>query len=568
MTISTLMNYRWLRFTLLGGLAVIVIAVALAYTMIDSRKIAALATNAVEQQTGRSLKLNGPVSLKLFPHPSIVAEEVVLGNAPWAADPVMLQVAHIELAAQWLPLLHRQVLIDHVELQGVTLNLQAAPAGQPVAGNWILTTAKASDAADKTQSASGGELFDLRSVALSDVSIHLKDAAGMQTQSVGIDQLTGSLSDTQTNFSGRVRWQKQPLDIKGLVEFKPDSPLNVSLNLQADRLDLKSAANASSAVNEGAKPASSAWVFGTSPLGLDVLPLWHGTFDVAIKTLVLPSGVVLPDFSTQITLSPESAGMLRIARLQAGLGQGMLYADGTITGYAGKNPQFSVRGSAKGFTLEQVITQANAGKKSNMVQGGPTQAAFNLAASGQSPRELASSVSGQVQVSVGQATVNGALLNDGGDFVMSLLNAVNPLRKSSGENPLQCAVAYLPVRNGLLSIAQSVGIETDRLNVILDGQVNLKNEMLNMRIYPTERTGLTTGVNAAGLVQVSGTLRNPKLGVNKSGVVKQTANVGLAIMTAGISLAVQNVAAIATKRSPCDNVLRPWETIDGQMLSR
>lgn len=564
MTISTLMNHRWLRVSLLAVLVVVVILMTLAYTMVDSRKVAHLAANIVEQKTGRSLTLNGPVSLRLFPHPSVIAEDVVLGNASWAVDPVMLKADRIEFAAQWLPLLRQQFVIDHVHLRGMTLNLQAAPATQKVAGNWVLT-AQEDTPPIATKGDTDSELFNLKSVQLSAVSINLKDASGAQIQSVDVDQLAGSLSDTQLDFSGGIRWQKQPLNIKGLVQFQPNSPLNITLGMQAERLSLQPGAGTS---KPSASTAQQGWLFGTSPLGFDALPLVNGVVDVAIKTLVLPSGVVLPDLSTRISLNVESAGVLHVEHFKAGLGQGTLQADGRITGYTARTPQISLRGAAKDFTLDQVIAQANPGKTSNLIQGGPAQAAFNLSAMGRSPRELASTVNGQVQLSVGSATVNSALFDNGGDFVLSLLDAVNPLRKRSEENQLQCFVAYLPVRNGLVSIAQSIGIETDRLNVILDGQVNLKNERLNVRIYPTEKTGLTTGVSAAGMVQINGTLLNPTLGVNKTGVVKQAANVGLAVITAGISLAAQNVAGMISKSSPCQNVLRPWSSVDGQMSSR
>ncbi|MFM8338672.1 MAG: hypothetical protein ACKN9C_01650, partial [Fluviibacter sp.] len=91
---------------------------------------------------------------------------------------------------------------------------------------------------------------------------------------------------------------------------------------------------------------------------------------------------------------------------------------------------------------------------------------------------------------------------------------------------------------------------------------------LNLNIYPKEKSGLTTGVNPAGLVQIKGTLRKPTLGVNKAGVVQQAATVGLAIVTAGISLAAQNVASVATRSSPCQNVLKPWSSIDGGLSKR
>ena len=177
-------------------------------------------------------------------------------------------------------------------------------------------------------------------------------------------------------------------------------------------------------------------------------------------------------------------------------------------------------------------------------------------------------MNGEFQFSVNKATLPRALVDSSGDFLLSVINTVNPIRTKSDVTQLECAVGYLPVRNGMLTIDNSVGVETDQLDVVLSGQVNLKQEQMSINIQSNQKSGLTTGVNAAGLVVVQGTLLNPSLGVNKTGVVKQAASVGLAVVTGGISLAAQNVVSVATRSNPCQNVLRSWSTIDGQLMSQ
>jgi len=283
---------------------------------------------------------------------------------------------------------------------------------------------------------------------------------------------------------------------------------------------------------------------------------------------VLPDGVVLPNLTLQATLSPASGGVLTVEQFKTGLGQGVINADGKVTGYSTSRPRINLRGHAEGFTIDKVLAQARAGMKPGDLQGGPGEFAFNLNGTGVSLRDLAATANGEVQLSVGAAKATTTFINGGGDFLVSLINAVNPLSKKQDTAQLDCAVAYLPVSNGLVTIAQSIGVETDRLNVIFDGQVNLRNETLNLKIYPKEKSGLTTGVNPAGLVQINGTLAKPTIGVNSAGVVQQAASVGLAVVTMGVSLAAQNVASVATRSSPCQNVLKPWASIDGELPKR
>lgn len=556
---------RWLRFAAISLALLLLLLAVLAYALVDSRKVTAVAVSALEQATGRSLKVQGPVSLTLFPNLSVVAEDVVLGNPGWAADPMMARADRMAFSLGWGSLLRQQISIHQVQLQGVVLNLQAAPAGQKVAGNWDMNDVTVvNDGA--THDGKGIEGFHLESLQISDAKLHFRDADGAVTQSLVIDRLSGSVTETKIDFSGRVRWQQQPIDLQGQGIYLPGSPLDVVLAVQADRLDLKAAGTGGASAS--APVANQRWMFDTQPLGLALLPVLNGRVDVTIKTLVSPDSVVLPNFSSRVHLSAESGGVLTLDYLKASLGQGVINADGQIRGYTTSTPGLTLRGHAEGFTLEKVIAQANPQQTVSQIQGGPGELAFNVKATGGSLRDLASSLNGEAQLSVGAARVSTSLLNAGGDFLVSLMDAVNPMRKSVDTTHLDCAVAYLPVRNGVVSINQSVGVETDRLNVVLDGLANLRNETLNIRIYPTENSGLTTGVNAAGLVQINGSLRQPKLGVNKAGAVKQAASVGLAVFTAGISLAAQNVVSIATKRAPCQNVLRPWSDIDGQLATR
>jgi uncharacterized protein involved in outer membrane biogenesis len=555
--LSSVFKARWFRFGLIALLGIVLALALLTYALVDTRQVTAMAASAVQKSTGRTLTINGPVTLKLFPHLSIVAEDVRLGNAAWAIDPVMVKADQVSLNLDWMSLLHDQLTINDVALRGVTLNLQSAPPTQTTGGNWDLSnTDAATPGSDQAT-----EAFDLKAIQLSNVTIVVRDGQGVLTQSVVVDQMTGSLSDTRVDFAGRVRWQQQAMDLKGALAYKPGVPLDLTLDVQSDRIDLK-ASDAGHDDNAGTD-RHSRWVFSADPMGLDALPLWNGRITAGIKSLVLPDGVILPNLAVQLSLSPTADGVLTIDQFKTGLGEGTLRADGKVAGYRKARPQWVLRGHAQGFTVEKVLAQARAGMKPGDFQGGPGEFAFHLNSSGLSLRDLASGANGEVQISIGPAKASTAFVNASGDFLVSLFDAINPLRKNLDYAQLDCAVAYLPLRSGLVTIAQSIGIETDRLNVVLDGQVNLRNETLNLNIYPKEKSGLTTGVNPAGLVQINGTLRNPTLGVNKAGVVKQAASVGLAVFTGGISLAAQNVASIATRHSPCQNVLKPWSSIEG-----
>jgi hypothetical protein len=174
---------------------------------------------------------------------------------------------------------------------------------------------------------------------------------------------------------------------------------------------------------------------------------------------------------------------------------------------------------------------------------------------------MAGNSNGKIQLSVNQAQMGTNFLNDAGDFVVTLLDSMNPMRKKTSETLLECAVAYLPINKGQINIANTVGAETDRLDVVLAGTINLKTEAVNLTIDPQEKSGLTTGLNLAGLVKMSGTLANPKAAINQEGVVNSAVSIGLGFLTGGASILAENARSMTTKRHSCQNALHPWSDI-------
>ena len=580
-----------------GGIALLVVAalllVAYAIFTIDSTRLVAVVSQQVKANTGRDLEIKGPVSIKLFPKLAVVAEQVTLSNASWAADPEMLTIKQVAFSLAWAPLFNKRIEIQSVSLDQMQLVLQSAPLGKKASGNWVMapTNAPASNA-----DAPAGFSFALAEVHLNQVDVNYKTSAGAVVDTLLIKRFDIKSAGQQTQLDGQMRWNDLPLTLKGHTDSwqrfingglsaPTDFSLDVNvgldkqftrlwgqihidpkrgpvadLNIKADVLDLRPLVKSPSAGAVGT--ASKGGVFSDAPIGFDQWPVWQGQVQAAVGALTLPDGVQLQQVKATLTASADDA--LSLAPLSFRMGAGQVEADAQINGVHGNLPAVQARGFATGFTLGQIMAQMG---KGNQLSGGPAQMAFHLKSQGKTAHGLAANANGEAQISVGAATASSSLLNAGGDFFVSVLNAINPLRKTTDTTQLQCGVAYLPVQNGLVRINQTIGVQTDRLDVTLDGRINLGPETLSLNITPKEKTGLTTGVNPAGLVQITGTLANPRMGINKTGVVKQATGVGLAIMTGGISLLAQNAAGVVSKSSPCDNVLRPWSKVAGGLAT-
>ena len=589
-------------------LAVVAGGVLYLFSTVDPGRVMALVANQVKAETGRDLKIRGSVSVSLFPQIAVVARQVSLSNPDWAADPDLIEAERLSIAIRWAPLLQQRVVIDNVSLTDAVLSLQAAPVGKRLKANWVMAPVTV----DATPATSDNALaIDLKQIELNRVQIRYRDDSGSIIRTAYVNRLNVVESDAQSRWQGDFNMNGLPISLTGqttalsqivadlgtrptVIDIKlntglagqsilltgqanlvPDTPPTLDLKLQSQALDLKSldglVASETKTAQKTAQPAaapSGVRVFSSAPIGFEALPAWQGKLGFDIKSLTLKNGLQLQQLTGGLSATAEPSGVLSslvFAPLDFHLGQGKVAAQAEIRGLSLEQPAVRVSAYASGFVLGQIMSQLGEGKK---LSGGATVIGLHLNSQGHSLSALAANADGEIQMSIGAATFSGTLFDTAGDFALSVLNAINPLRKSNDVTDLTCGVAYLPVQKGVIRINQTVGTRSDRLDASLNGTVRLGTETMDLTISTRERSGLTTGVNPAGLVAITGSFKQPRLGINKTGVVKQAAGVGLAIVTGGVSLIAQNAASVVTRSSPCDNVLRPWPQVSGGLATQ
>ena len=388
------------------------------------------------------------------------------------------------------------------------------------------------------------------------------------------------------HFDFEVALGGKPTQLKGTAALNPSKPTQFDLSFKAGELDLSAipafASSKSSTASVPIKPTSVASsantaatkvldtitppsqapaaaraaerFFSDTPLPLNYLPNGNGTLNVDIAQLVLPSKVVLKKVVMLVRLSPQR---IDVPKAAFQLGDGQFDGSARIGNTQGL-PNWAFKGQASGFTLEQLLASTDSREK---VSGGDMRAAFNFTSSGMSPHQIASGLNGQSQISIGSARLASNFMNEGGDVFITLFDAINPMRKKSNQTSLECAVAYLPVKDGVVTVRNSIGVETDRLNVVLNGSVNLNNEQINLAFYPKEKSGLTAGLDLASLVRLQGSLVKPQVGINKEAAVNQALALGLGFLTGGASIVAQNAEGVMNKPHPCRTAMHSWDRI-------
>ena len=567
---------------------------------INPTQLTQLLSSAVKDATGRDLKIAGPVSLKIFPSIGVKAEQVTLSNASWASQSQMLALRQIELEVKLLPLFLGHVEISSINLAGLDADLQTNQAGQ---SNWDLSSpvsainSKSTSSTLPQTSSSGSTFVAIEAIRLSDARIRYQNgnnpvrlleipnlsliADGSKTAilldlqytnyKLGLKGNMGSLrqaifdwnqAPVKTNLDLTLILNGKSLDITGKIDKEPKVLSKFDIKLESKSFDLAPLAAASLISSDGkltvaAKPTISQgrYFFSDDALPFNVLPNANGVIALNIDELKLLNQTPLKHVNGTIAFKGDK---IDINDLKFELGKGQAKAQISLAQISSAAPTISIKAFAKGFTLEQLLVSTNSSAK---MSGGDAQIALNLSGRGKSLHQIVGAANGAAQMTVGNARIDSGLLNAAGDLAVTIMDTLNPMRKQSNQTILECAVAYLPVINGMVNVKDSVGAETDKLNIVLSGTVNLNSESINLKIDPHQKSGLTTGVNLGSLVQLEGTLQNPSAGMNKEAVVNSALSIGLGFLTGGISIAAENVRSMSTKRQPCKTAMHSWADI-------
>jgi len=589
--------------TLGGVIILIVIGIWYAASAVDPVQLTKLLSASVKTATGRDLKIAGPVSLSFFPGISVSAEGLSLSNASWASDSDMLTLKRIDLNIKTLPLLSKRIEIGNVKLAGLELFLQKNGTGK---ANWDFSADASGDMSgtkNNTESSSvSDDLISMDSVSITDTQIQYQDPSNA-ISSYQIQRLSLADSGDKTTVSLNMKLQEQALELSGKTgsfsrlfkqwnvsstQFPVDLNLNmngksmmiqgevsknrnslpvINLTMNSKAFDwpvLGASPKQSSRAFSSNQPAATVhqaqhsqpkYLFSNESIPFDVLSQAKGQIVINIGELGLPKRKPIDNLQASVKLN---GNVIDTPNLRFQMDKGSADLQLKLSGLDMANPVLTAKGVTKDFTLENLLARLDPSSK---VSGGSMKMAFDVKTSGSSLHQMASNSNGKIQLSIHQARMGTNFLNDAGDFVVTLLDSMNPLRKKTSETVLECAVAYLPINNGQVTIAKSVGVETDRLNVALVGSINLKTEAINLTIDPQEKSGLTTGLDLTGMVRMGGTLANPKAGINQAGVVNSAVSIGLGFLTGGASILAENARSMTSKSHPCRDALHPWSDI-------
>jgi AsmA protein len=265
-----------------GGLVtLLVIALLAVWMFVDPNDYKDRITAAVQESTGRKLALPGKLQLSVFPWLAVQTGEASLGNPKGFGDEPFMTLKRASLRVRLLPLLHKELEIGRVEIDGLDLRLKQNAAGK---GNWEDWSAEAEA---QTTEAEGGGLADgltLAGIAIANSRIAFEDLVA-QNLNMRIGRVAPGAPI--------------PVDFKLELQTEPNAeamPLaatfRLTMDMERQRYSLAELKLEGSVQPEGA-PRSLGWEFNSPAMELNLTAqtLTETAFSAAVGTAKLSGSI-------------------------------------------------------------------------------------------------------------------------------------------------------------------------------------------------------------------------------------------------------------------------------------
>lgn len=194
----------------------------------------------------------------------------------------------------------------------------------------------------------------------------------------------------------------------------------------------------------------------------------------------------------------------------------------------------------------------------NQLKDGLFSTNINLSTQGKSVHELVSQLKGQVLLLGGDSQILNPWIEKMRMSTFAVLQTILPRPDyyTRQATYLKCFVLNLALQDGIIYLDKKAALETNFINMIFDGTVDLKNEKLNVQLIPMAPKGKTTEVAniISQFILIKGTFLNPSIGIDTLNTMKTVAT---AVMTSGISIPVEQAVKKATEDdNPCETALK------------
>ena len=378
-------------------------------------------------------------------------------------------------------------------------------------------------------------------------SVELWQLAGLPFSEAGALSIKGVFESEGATFKPdlAIALGEQQLDID--VAYTPAASEKerpyISVTANGRNLDSRFTRSASSATVVEEKQAGR--LFSEEPIDSKFLRAFDADLSLDIKKLV--TGFTTVDHVSLIAQLKDGRLTTRESRLKI--------PDNDVT--LSLNGDF--RKDTSKARIELSLNTKNAGKlgleQAAKIKGGNGMVNIKLKGEGSSLHGIASTLNGSIDAKLQDMTMENQQLDlVGSDILSEIVGKLNPFAKSDPVTYLECVSVRFDADKGVLDSDKAIHVETRKMKIIGNGEIDLGKETLSLNFTPIARKGL--GVNLSylvKLVKIHGDIQSPGVGIDAGGLVSSALSTGAAVATGGVSLIAQSLLERATNSgSACD----------------
>ena len=348
---------------------------------------------------------------------------------------------------------------------------------------------------------------------------------------------------SKLDFGGNIIQGQITTDISGKIP-------NITGNINSDLIDLTKLQTAKkTAALSLISTAEAASFVPNEKLDLSVLKSVQANIKIGIKKLVLNEDISLYNIST--TVDVKNA-VLTLKPLSMTAGEGKV--EGSLSVNSSGNV---VNASLTGTDIiaQKLVKSLVPSDTSHFgfLDGGKTDLKLNLKTQGATYPKLVENLDGQILFVVGASKLQaGAMKYLKGNFISHLLSALS-IEAKDPKMSLKCAVLRADFKDGKAVFPKGIVFDSKKMMVVGDGNINLKNDKIDIAIKPFNGNLTDTNIAQAlsSLVKIGGTVSNPGISIDTASVVKNV--VGVA-MTGPVYLGSQLL--LDADSAPCYTALK------------
>ena len=520
--------------------AVVVVAVIALWLIVNPNDYKGRIEAAVRSSTGRDLALTGNIHLAIFPSIALQLGPASLGNPPgFGSSQPFASLQRVSLRVRVLPLLHHQLEVGRIEIDGLDLRLLKNARGQ---GNWSMPAAKQpapppeSSGSQMTLGGIGGVVVKSSRVSYQDmIADHVNIDIGHVARGVQVPvkwnlDLSTAAGTRPIALSGNatLEYDAKTAHLSGLDARVDDSTLRgnaavtnlttgaMSFDLAIDKIDLDRYLGPTSKSKAAAPTLPPAAAQSQQPTELPTAALktlqLNGKLAIGSATLY---GMKLSQVDVGIA---ADGGVLHVSPASAKLYDGTSTGDVTLDAH-GKIPVLHLNENLAGIRIQPLLTDF---AKLNRVSG-RGNVTLNVTAQGNTTAALISSLDGHAAVNLDNGAIKGIDLWSAINSAVALAQRQSmPAKRLGNSTPFDAFKASADLTNGLAT-TKDLDIASGDLRVAGEGTANLVTEAINYRVNAAILKGVAAGALANVPLLISGTMKSPSVRPDTQALVKSMA---------------------------------------------